>query len=165
MTERACAFTGHRAAKLPWHYNEQDPRCQELKKRIYDVAEALYTAYGVRRYLCGMAEGCDMYFCEAVLSLRQEHADVFLEAAIPFAGQADHWPEHQRTRWAKLVEQCDKVTVLRQEYSPSCMMDRNRYMVDNAQILIACYDGQSGGTLNTLRYAVKKDLEILQIQI
>jgi len=165
MTVRACAFTGHRAAKLPWRYNEADPRCAELKQRIYDVAEALYTAYGVRKFLCGMAEGCDIYFCEAVLALKELHPDIVLEAAIPFAGQADQWPEQQRIRWARLIEQCDEKTVLRQEYSHGCMMERNRYMVDNAQILVACYDGKSGGTLNTLRYAIQKEREILQIQI
>ena len=162
---RSCAFTGHRAAKLPWRYNENDPRCVELKKRIYDVVEALYTAYGIRKFICGMAEGCDMYFCEAVLTLKKDHPDILLEAAIPFAGQADQWPVQQRIRWAALVEQCDEKTVLRQEYSPSCMMNRNQYMVDNANILVACYDGKSGGTLNTLRSAIKKNVEILQIEI
>ena len=73
---RSCAFTGHRATKLPWRYNENDPRCVALKKRIYDVVEALYTAYGIRKYICGMAEGCDMYFCEAVLTLKKDHPDI-----------------------------------------------------------------------------------------
>ena len=165
MSIRSCAFTGHRASKLPWRYNENDSRCLELKKRIYDVVEALYTAYGIRKFICGMAEGCDMYFCEAVFALKKEHPDITVEAAIPFAGQADQWPTHQRIRWAALVEQCDEKTVLRQEYSPSCMMNRNQYMVDHANILVACYDGKSGGTLNTLRYAIKKNVEILQIEI
>ena len=165
MTVRACAFTGHRASKLPWRYNENDPRCRELKQRIFDVVEALYTAYGVRKFICGMAEGCDMYFCESVLQLKEMRPDIILEAAIPFAGQADQWPEHQRIRWAQLVAQCDEKTVLRQMYSHTCMMERNKYMVDHAQILVACYDGKSGGTLNTLRYAIKQEREILQIQI
>ena len=95
----------------------------------------------------------------------KDHPEILLEAAIPFAGQADQWPAHQRIRWAALVEQCDEKTVLRQEYSPSCMMNRNQYMVDRANILVACYDGKSGGTLNTLRYAIKKNVEILQIEI
>ena len=34
---------------------------------------------GYRRFICGMAIGCDMYFAEAVLALKQLHPDVILE--------------------------------------------------------------------------------------
>ncbi len=159
-----CAFTGHRAAKLPWGYNENDPRCLQLKQVIYDTAEAVYFA-GFDRFLCGMAEGCDIYFCEAVIALREEHPEIRIEAAVPFAGQADKWPRSQRERYERLLSSCDTVTVLQEEYTPGCMMRRNRYMVDRAQLIIACYDGQSGGTLNTLRYALEKNVRILHIGI
>ena len=35
--QESCCFTGHRPAKLPWGYNESDPRCVRLKKRIADA--------------------------------------------------------------------------------------------------------------------------------
>jgi hypothetical protein len=38
-----------------------------------------------------MAQGSDLYFCEAVLALRRVHPDVVLEAAIPCPEQADGW--------------------------------------------------------------------------
>ena len=163
MTE-ACSFTGHRSEKLPWRYNESDPRCADLKQRIYDTVEAVYTA-GIRHFICGMAEGCDLYFCQAVLELRSEHPDVTLEAAVPFEGQADKWPKAERERYNRLLIECDTVTLLQEEYSPGCMMKRNRYMVDHSQLIIACYDGQSGGTLNTLRYALEKNVRILHLSI
>ncbi|MBR7190221.1 MAG: DUF1273 domain-containing protein, partial [Oscillospiraceae bacterium] len=61
--------------------------------------------------------------------------------------------------------QCDRVTVLQEHYSAGCMMRRNRYMVDKADLLIACFDGQSGGTLNTLRYAVRKNVRIVHLGV
>ena len=85
-----CSFTGHRASKLPWGFHENDPRCITLKQQIYDAVEAVYDS-GIRHFICGMANGCDMYFGEAILQLKETHKDVTLEAAIPFAGQADHW--------------------------------------------------------------------------
>ena len=42
-----------------------------------------------RHFLCGMALGCDLYFCECVLRLRQTHPDVTVEAAVPCPSQAD----------------------------------------------------------------------------
>ena len=35
----SCCFTGHRPGKLPWRYNEKDPRCLSLKRRIADAVE------------------------------------------------------------------------------------------------------------------------------
>ena len=164
MREPTCTFTGHRSQKLPWGNNEQDPRCLELKTRLEDTLEAVYSA-GFTHFICGMADGTDLYFCEAVLALRREHPEIHMEAAIPFAGQTDRWPASQRERYDSLISACDKVTVLREEYTPQCMMQRNIYMVDNADILIACYSGQSGGTLNTMRYALKKDVQILHLPL
>ena len=73
--QSACCFTGHRPGKLPWRYNEEDLRCVSLKARIADAVEAAYQE-GFRHFLCGMALGCDLYFCECVLRLRQMHPDV-----------------------------------------------------------------------------------------
>ena len=162
MRDPACTFTGHRPEKLPWRYNESDPRCLRLKRTIFDTVEVVYES-GFRRFICGMAEGCDLYFCEAVLTLRDDRPDVTLEAAVPFAGQADRWPPQERARYEELLSRCDLVTVLQEHYSPGCMMKRNRYMVDHADIIIACYDGKSGGTLNTLRYAIEKDVQIVHL--
>lgn len=112
-----------------------------------------------------MAEGCDLYFCEAVLALREDHPDITLEAAVPFAGQSEHWGAAQRQRYEALLARCDTVTVLQEHYSPGCMMKRNRYMVDHADLIIACYDGKSGGTLNTLRYAIERDIQIVHLPL
>ena len=78
MSELTCTFTGHRAEKLPWGYNENDPRCRRLKQTLYDTLDAVYES-GFRKFICGMAEGCDLYFCEAVLALCENHTDITLK--------------------------------------------------------------------------------------
>ena len=161
---QTCTFTGHRSAKLPWGYNEYDKRALELKQRLYDTIEAVYSA-GFTHFICGMADGSDLYFCEAVIQLRTQYPEITLEAAVPFEGQADKWPRAQRERYQRLICECDSVKLIQKDYSPGCMMKRNRYMVDHAQLIIACYDGKSGGTLNTLRYALEKDVQILHLPI
>lgn len=159
-----CCFTGHRASKLPWKFQEHDPRCIALKQKIFDAAEAVY-ASGVRHYICGMANGCDLYFGEAVLRLRRQHPDITLEAAVPYEGQARTWPPEQKARWDYLYDACDYQTIVSHSYTPDCMMRRNRYMVDNSSVLIAAYNGTSGGTLNTMLYAMRKKREVIQIPI
>lgn len=160
----ACAFTGHRAEKLPWGYDENDARCIALKERLRDVLRSLYDG-GCRHFICGMATGCDLYFGEAVAALRAEKPDVILEAAIPFEGQADKWPDAQRKRYFRLAEECDTQTVLHHDYTPDCMMDRNRYMVDHADILVAAYSGEAGGTRSTMLYAMRQGKQIIEIAI
>lgn len=159
-----CCFTGHRIEKLPWKDNESDPACRALKKRIADVLAALYGA-GYRHFICGMATGADLYFGEAVVALRDVKSDVTLEAAIPFDGQSDRWPGHLRARYFRLAEECDEKTILHTSYTPDCMMDRNRYMVDHANLLIAVYNGGAGGTRNTMFYAMRQNIEIIQLDV
>ena len=86
----SCCFTGHRPAKLPWGTDEGDERCLRLKARLREViARAVEDGY--THFICGMAEGCDLYCAEAVLALRERHSEVTLEAAIPCPTQADGW--------------------------------------------------------------------------
>ena len=159
---KSCCFSGHRPAKLPWKYNERAPRCIEFKDRLFSVIGAVYDS-GISHFICGMALGCDIYCAEAVIKLKEMHGDITLEAAIPYSGQADNWGEYNRRRYERILSLCDKTTVIQESYSPSCMMRRNRYMVDRSNVLVACYDGKPGGTWNTIRYAMDKDVEVIQL--
>ena len=84
----SCCFSGHRPGKLPWGDDEGDRRCLALKERLWNEMEAAYER-GYRHFICGMAQGCDLYFCELALALRQLHGDVTVEAAIPCPSQAE----------------------------------------------------------------------------
>lgn len=162
--ETTCAFTGHRPEKLPWGYYENDERCQALKERMWKVVQELYDR-GYRHFLCGMAQGCDMYFCETVLALRCLAVGVTVEAVIPHEGQAAKWSEDQRERYERLVNMCDKRTVLAPFYDRGCMLRRNRHMVDNASLLLSVYDGSGGGTGYTVGYALQKKIELINLDV
>ena len=83
MTERSmtCCFTGHRPSKLPWGHDERDPRCLALKRSLLREIENLYLQ-GYRRFISGMAMGCDLYFAEAVLELKERYPAAALEAGV-----------------------------------------------------------------------------------
>ncbi len=158
-----CCFSGYRPEKLPWGQNENDDRCIKTKEKLYDVISAVYIS-GIRHFICGMALGSDMFFCEAVLLFKEEHAEVTLEAALPCEDQAAKWNEQQRNRYFQLIQQCDIETYVSRKYTPDCMLRRNMYMVDNSSVLIAVYDGRFGGTMHTVGYAETNGLEIIQIK-
>ena len=113
-----------------------------------------------------MAKGCDLYFCEAVLALRDgKYPDIRVESAIPCRSQADRWQSSQRERREGLLKRCNWETLIQHEYDPGCMMRRNRYMVDNADIVLAVFNGKRGGTMHTLSYAMRNEKEVLIINL
>lgn len=112
-----------------------------------------------------MANGCDMYCAEAVMKLQEEHPDISLEAAVPYDGQEAKWSSDLKRRYHDIIINCDKVNIISDRYTQFCMMQRNKYMVNNSSVLIACYNGQPGGTWNTIKYAMDHDREIIQIPI
>ena len=162
--ETTCCFTGHRPSKLPWGQNENDPRCVQVKQELASRLEGIYET-GFRHFMCGMAIGCDMYFAEAVLALRDKHPDVTLEAVIPCGTQPDKWAKPLRMRYTSLLDRCDSVKVLQIMYSRDCMMRRNKYMVDNSSLLLGCFMGIPGGTMNTIVYAERCGLKVVLIEI
>ena len=153
-----CCFTGHRPDKLPWGTDESDPRCTALQEKLLAAVELAYDA-GCRHFICGMARGCDLLFCQAALALRDRHADVTVEGAIPCQTQTDSWPAAERAAHHALLDQCDFETMVQHHYDRGCMMRRNRYMVDRSCRIIAVYNGiPKGGTFQTLAYAMKQNL-------
>ena len=162
--EICCCFSGHRPNRLPWGSRESDERCLDLKGTLADTLEDLY-GRGFRHFICGMAQGCDFYFAEAVLALRELHPDVTLEAAIPCATQADRWAAVDRERYVELLARCDEQHLIQQAYSPNCMQRRNQYMVDHSALLLAAFAGLPGGTMNTILYAQRSGVKTVVIGI
>ena len=156
--EQTCCFTGHRPEKLPWRSNEDDPRCNALKTEIFLRLKNIYSA-GYRHYICGMALGCDTYYFEQLLKLRALHPEIVIEAAVPCDSQSKAWSTKEKERYAGFLEQCDRVTYVQHVYTKGCMQKRNRYMIDNSSLLLACFNGTPGGTMSTILLAERSNLE------
>lgn len=99
-------FSGYRPEKLPWGYDECDPRCAQLKQRLRRAVCAACDD-GFRHFICGMARGVDTYCAEIVLALRPQYPDLTLEAAIPCPSQCGGWTPDQQARWHAIVDRCD----------------------------------------------------------
>ena len=51
---KRCAFTGYRPQKMPFGFNESDPRCVDFKRRVKETIQALYDM-GYRHFISGGA--------------------------------------------------------------------------------------------------------------
>lgn len=161
MIEKCCAFTGHRPRKLPWGYDETDPRCFALKRslaeQIIQLADAGYTDF-----FSGMAEGADTWTALAVLDLKKENPALRLHCVLPYRGQANQWSASARRLYFSILEKSDDLVYMSRGYSVECMLKRNRYLVDHTACLLAVYNGERrGGTAMTVRYAQKLGRRII----
>lgn len=162
--ERTCAFTGHRPVRFSFGYDEEDEKCLRLKLVLARQISALIEG-GVSLFYTGMALGTDQWCAGIVLDMKRQYPNVRLIAVLPCETQANKWSPEQRERYFNTLEQCDDVITLNARYTPGCMHERNRYMVDHVQYLLAVYDGgEKGGTAYTIRYAREKKREIIVIR-
>ena len=144
-------------------FNESDPRCIDFKCRVKETIQALYDM-GYRHFISGGALGMDMFAAEAVLELRAQHPDMILEMVSPFDDQAARWSPKLRARHDRLFAQADITTATGHAYTRSAMFRRNHYLVDNADLLLAAYDGQPGGTAMTCELARRYDVPVMKIK-
>jgi len=128
-----------------------------LSKQINKLVER-----GVTDFLCGMAQGADLWCAAIVLALRDRNRALKLHCILPCKGQANTWPESYYKHYYHILEQADSIFFVNREYHEGCMLERNRFMVENASILLAVYNGtQRSGTGATVNYARKLGREII----
>ena len=142
-----CALTGHR--RLGERFQ---------KNALHDKLEEMILA-GTDKFLCGMAYGFDLEAGECIADLKREYA-VTLTACIPFEGQEARFSLRDQKRYRLLRSVCDEEIVLKPHFCVGCLLARNRYMVDHADLLLAYCEQERGGTAYTLRYAEKKGIPV-----
>lgn len=163
MKTNACSFTGHRPMKLPWRYDECHLDCVRLKEVLASQISHL-AALGITDYFSGMAEGTDLFCSEIVLRQREENPALKLHCVLPCEGQADKWSSSAQDRYYSVLRRADSVEYVSQKYYDKCMLDRNRRLVEHADVLLAVYNGEwRGGTAATVRYAHKMGRQIIII--
>ncbi|MBE6888610.1 MAG: DUF1273 domain-containing protein [Ruminococcaceae bacterium] len=153
------SFTGYRPTKLPF-FGEDDPLCIELKERISAQIASLADS-GARDFFSGMALGVDTWCAEAVLELKKTRPEIRLFAVIPCKGQEIKWTAEQQKRYNDILAQCSAVKCISSTYTWDCMYRRNRELVSLCDVLLAVYDGKSGGTQYTVDYAKKQGKKVI----
>ena len=160
---QACSFTGHRPARLRMACGSDAVRA--LTECLYRHTLYLYYESGIRHFFSGMAQGTDIWCAQQVLRLRRYKPEVSLHCVLPCYNQEKSWSERERRVYREILSQADEVFYLNGSYFQGCMQERNRYLVDRAQTLLAVYDGApGGGTEYTVRYAQSRDRRIILVR-
>lgn len=163
IREQTICLTGHRPKSLPWGYDETKESCIKFKQDLEIIFENAIKC-GYKTFLSGMAEGFDMIGTEILLKLKKKH-NIQIVAVVPCLGQELKWSAKQQKRYNQILKQCDNKIVLSLQYTPTCMNERNKFMVDNSSVCIACWNGKPSGTMNTISYAKHNNCKIKIINL
>ena len=148
---KSCAFTGHRTL-----YKGFSPRRlkREIKKLILSGVDTFYN---------GMAMGFDLIAAEKTLELKKRYPHIRLILCIPCYEQERHFSEKDKARYATIYKKADEKVYVSEDYYRGCMQKRNRFMVDNADVLIAYCIKEEGGAAYTVKIfkKFKPDREII----
>ena len=150
-----CCFTGHRPEKLD--------QPEEVVKTTLEQAILQAISDGFTVFISGMARGVDIWAAEIVLRLRSESSPIRLICAVPYEGFEQKWKLDWQERYNAILASADLIRFICPEYSRSCFQKRNEWMVNHSARVIAAYNGQSGGTKNTIEYASRIGIPVFQI--
>ncbi len=155
-----CCFTGHR--HFPWDGQHAQPRQADLLRRLEEAIDSVLSQ-GATHFICGNAVGVDTWAAEMVLKKKKAYPGIFLEIALPFAGHNTDEPACQAVQG-----QADLVHVVgTAKNRKTAFFERNHYMVDHSDFLIAVYmeSHPRSGTAKTMEYAKKQGLKMICISV
>ena len=145
------AFTGHRA------YDGS-------ANGVLDACIAALYAEGARTFRVGMAEGFDLAAAEAVIALMSVHADIRLEAYIPWPSFYKRFSAEDQRRYLNIVSRCVLTIYIDHNYSHAIFYQRNDRLIEGADIVVAWWDGSSSGTGYTVKRARKNKLRVVNLR-
>jgi uncharacterized phage-like protein YoqJ len=153
------AVTGHRPHKLGEEWDMKGPVSGAVRAELRRLLERRRP----ERAISGMALGVDMIFAQEVLAL-----GIPLTAAIPFEGQEARWSPGQQIVYRKLLEHplVEQVVCAAggPEHANHKYHNRNRWLVDHSDVLVAVWDGSAGGTRHCYLYAREIGRPIVRVR-
>lgn len=151
-------ITGHRPNKL-YGYDLSDIRYLFLKQKIKKFLKEQNCTEGIT----GMALGADMIFALAVIDLKEEGFPISLHCAIPCLKHTSKWFDQKSIDlYNYILSKADTIKIVSEvPFNRFVMQKRNEYMVDNADKVLAIWNGSNGGTKNCIDYAVRNNKEVI----
>jgi uncharacterized phage-like protein YoqJ len=149
-------FTGHRKFQHP-------------EKKIAKQLIFFLTKIEPTKTISGMALGFDQLAARVCVYLH-----IPFIAAIPAKEQPNFWPLKAVKEYFKILDKASEVVYvdkLKKYSNPNDnfiakLFNRNHWMVDNSDKMIAYYSGVSrGGTAATVRYTIKQRKLLIQMEV
>jgi uncharacterized phage-like protein YoqJ len=144
--------TGHRPDKLGGY-------SVEVEDKLMLLARDWIIAYKPELVISGGALGWDQ-----ALAWAAHYTNTSYTMALPFKGFECKWPQASMNKLHDLMRNASNVYYVCDDgYAPWKMQERNEWMVDHAEQVLALWNGTSGGTANCIKYAEKVGKPIINL--
>jgi uncharacterized phage-like protein YoqJ len=154
MSGKICCFTGHRTIPT----QNVGALVRILDAHLERLADEGYTEFRT-----GGARGFDTLAALRVVSLCHRHPDCHLSLILPCRDQTKLWRTDERAVFEDILSRASQVRYIADTYTPTCMYERNRALVNGSDLCIAYLTRNTGGTLYTCAYALKNGVALLNL--
>ena len=155
MKEKTCCFTGHR--EIP------SKAYQRLFSKTEEMVESLIKE-GYLFFGAGGALGFDTIAACRVIVAKKRHPQISVILVLPCRDQTAKWrSSYDIALYQRIKGLADSVIYATDVFDPDCMLLRNRMMADMSSVCVAYYNGGSGGTAYTVRYATESKIRLINL--
>ena len=147
---KTIAVTGHRVMEKNFDIKGLEKLFLALIEKNFDT------------FLIGMAIGFDT-LCFQILEEFRKQKNIKIIACIPCPTQAYKFNLEQKKEYDRMVSVADEKIILSDIYTPYCMQNRNKFMVDNSSCVISYLNKEKGGTYNTVKYANTQKVPVINV--
>lgn len=158
-------FTGHRPKDFDgWNA----PAPQHVLDWLETYINKLVDMKDKITFISGAAQGVDQWAADIVLKVKKERPEkeILLTIAMPYVGFGNNWPHAAREKLDKINKYADNVVyVLPKECTRDhwfFLQKRNEWMVDRSELVLAVWNGSTGGTFNCVQYAKQQKIRIIR---
>jgi predicted Rossmann fold nucleotide-binding protein DprA/Smf involved in DNA uptake len=126
---------------------------RETARNLFEQHLSSFLSQG-RTWLVGTARGIDQWAIEWLL----ENSEICW-AVVPYT-------RFKQPQWVRgLLDEMDRVVELQLPRRKTANAIRNRHLVDLSQIVFGFWSGKGGGTVKTLKYALRQRREVHAIPV
>ena len=119
---------------------------------IYEKTKSIIQELKPSKTIMGGAIGFDLMIGDICVELNTPFI-----VAVPFSGQEAYWSAYDKKHYNDLLAKAEKVEVInRAGWANWKFYSRNKWIVDNSDLMLFFYSGKPSGTKNCYDYAVNK---------
>lgn len=153
ITTMIICGTGHRPDKLGGYTSDVHFKLVSLAMDYLDKRP------DITKVISGGALGWDQALAAGARACKIPYI-----MALPFPGFEDRWPQSSKNDLYALMAGAENTVYVKEgPYAGWKMQERNKWMVDNSDQVLALWNGTTGGTANCVAYAEKVGKPIINL--
>ena len=146
--DRICSFFGHR-----------DVFC-DLSDELKSSIETAITEYSITTFYVGDRGNFDRQASGCVLAMKKKYPHIRLVLILPyFTNKLNEYKEIYESQYDDIIIP----SILDGVHPKGAITKRNRWMVDESELIIAYITRDYGGAYNTVKYASRSNKRIINI--